>query len=170
MVVVHIFWGLRGSAKNAYLVYRGDIHRYKRNKMYWVPNETSRLQFLESLSTPIMTFKKRKSQQLINTSAVSAPSENKISNYIPLPSFDSRMSHQRRVEIWNVQATPIPKSTLATNFPLILEGEYHQFVTSKPRVPCQLCMCNGRYMEDRMLEQKKKLNQNWGGKASHMCR
>ena len=46
--------------------------------MYRVLNEMSYLQFLESLSTHIMTFKKGKSQQSINTSAVTAVSVKNI--------------------------------------------------------------------------------------------
>ena len=64
--------------------------------MYRVSNEMSHLQFLEYLSTHLITFNKRKLQQLRNTSTVAAASENKIYNDMTLPSFDSRMSHQRR--------------------------------------------------------------------------
>ena len=67
--------------------------------MHQVPNETNRLQFLESMSTHLMKFEKHKSHQLINTYAVAAASENKISNYIQLPSFDSRVFNQRRAKI-----------------------------------------------------------------------
>ena len=66
--------------------------------MYRVPNEMSDLQFLESLSTHLITFKKSNLKQLRNTSTVSVASGKKISNDMPLPSFDSRMSHQRRAE------------------------------------------------------------------------
>ena len=129
--------------------------------MYQVPNDMSHPQLLESMSAHIMKFNNSKSQQLRNKYAVSVAYGKKISNDIPLPSFDSRMSHQRRTEILNVQAIQISKNTLATKFPLILEGEYHQFVTSKPRVSCQLCMCNERDMENRMTRAKKRnSNQN----------
>ena len=45
--------------------------------MYRVPNDMNHPQFLESLSTNLITFKNRKYQQLINTSAVSVSSEKK---------------------------------------------------------------------------------------------
>ena len=48
------------------------------------------------------------------------------------------------------------KNTLATKFPLRLGGEYHSFVTSKPRDPCPSCMFNGKDMENRMTGTKKK--------------
>ena len=86
-MVVHIYLGTSRSCKKCI------------NKMYRVPNEMSHLQFLESLSTHLMIFKKRKSQELRNTYAVSVSSVNKRSNNIPLPLFDSVMSHQRRAEI-----------------------------------------------------------------------
>ena len=108
-----------------------------------------------------MTFKKRKSQQLRNASAVSLESGKKISNDMPLPSFYSRISHQKRAEILDIRANPISKNTLATKFPLRLYGEYHPFVISKPRVPYQLCMYNGREMVDRMTRTEKiSLNQD----------
>ena len=66
--------------------------------MYWVPNNMSHLQLIESLSTHIMTFKKRKSQQLINIYAVASESGKKRSNYMTLPSFDSKISHQIKEE------------------------------------------------------------------------
>ena len=56
----------------------------------------SHLQFFESLYTHLMIFKKRKFQKLINKYEFSVPFRNKISNDIPLTSFDSRMSHQKR--------------------------------------------------------------------------
>ena len=58
----------------------------------------SHLQLIESLSTHIMTFKKRKSQQLINIYAVASESGKKRSNYMTLPSFDSNISHQIKEE------------------------------------------------------------------------
>ena len=80
---------------------------------------------------------------------------------MPFPSFDSRMYHQSRAEIIDLWATPISKNTLATTFPLILEGKYHPSVTSKPMVPCQMCMFNVIYMEYRMTRiEKKNLDQN----------
>ena len=82
----------------------------------------SHLQFLEYISTHLMTFKKRQSQQLRNTYAVAEVSGKKISNDMALPSFDSRISHQRRAEILDVRATPISKNSLAVNFKLILDG------------------------------------------------
>ena len=48
------------------------------------------------------------------------------------------------------------KNTLATKFPLRLDGEYHPFVSSKPRVTCELCMFNERYMEDVLIRTEKK--------------
>ena len=66
------------------------------------------------------------------------------------------MSHQRGAEILDVRATPISKNSLATKFPLRLDGEYHPFVTSKPRVPCKSYMFNGIEMEDRMNRTEKK--------------
>ena len=102
-------WVLGGSATNAYLIYREIFWWAKRNKMYRVTNEISHFQLLGSLSTQLMTFKKRKSQQLRNTSTVSVSSGTKISNYMPLPSFGSRMSHQSRAHILDVWATPISK-------------------------------------------------------------
>ena len=69
---------------------------------------------------------------------------------MPFPSSDSRMFHQRRAEILDVRATPNSKNTLATKFPLIMDGEYHSFVTSKPRDPCQLYMFNSIEIIDRM--------------------
>ena len=82
----------------------------------------SHLQFLKSLSNHLMTFKKMKFQQLRNTSEVSVAYGKKRSNDISLPSFDFRMSHQRRAEILDVQATPISKNTLDTKILLRLDG------------------------------------------------
>ena len=70
-----------------------------------------------------------------------------MSNDIPLTSFDYMVYHRMRAKISDFRATPIPKNTLANKFPLTLDGEYHPFVTSKPMVPCQLCMYNGIEME-----------------------
>ena len=47
------------------------------------------------------------------------------------------------------------KNTLASKFPLRLDVEYRPFVKSKPRVQCQLCMFDGREMEDRMTRIEK---------------
>ena len=69
----------------------------------------SHLQLLESMSTHLMKFKKRKSQHLRNTSAVSEAYGKKILNNVPFPSFDSRMPHQRRAENLDFRATPIKK-------------------------------------------------------------
>ena len=77
--------------------------------MYRVPNEMRHLQFLKYLSTRLMTFRKRKSQQLRNTYAFSVVSGKKRSNDIPFPLFDSIMSRQRRAEILDSRATPISK-------------------------------------------------------------
>ena len=106
--------------------------------MYRGPNEMIHLQFLKYLSTHLMTSNKRKSKQLKNKSAVAVAPGKKISNDITLPSFYSRIYHQRRAGILDVRATPIKNNTLATKFQLRLDGEYHQFVTSKPRFSCQL--------------------------------
>ena len=62
----------------------------------------SHLQFLKSLSTPIMKFKNKKYQQLRNTSAVASAYGNKRSNGMRLSSFDYKISHQRRAEILDV--------------------------------------------------------------------
>ena len=59
-------WVLGLYVMNAYLVYREIIRLSKRNKMYRVPNEISRVQFLESLSSHLMTFNKSKLQRLRN--------------------------------------------------------------------------------------------------------
>ena len=72
-----------------------------------------------------------------------------------LPSFYSRMYHQRRTGVLYVRATPVSKNTLATKFPLILDGEYHPFVKSKPSVPCQFCILNEREMEDIFTRTEK---------------
>ena len=114
--------GLGGAVTNAYLIYRETICQDKRNKMCRVPNEMSHLQVLKSLSTHLMTFKKSKLQQLINTSVVAATSGKKISNDMTLTSFDSRMSRQIRAEVLDVRATPVSKNTLATKFPPRLDG------------------------------------------------
>ena len=54
-------WGLGGYAKNSNLIlYRETIRRYKRNKMYWVPNEIIHFHFIKPLYTHLMIFKKRK--------------------------------------------------------------------------------------------------------------
>ena len=103
-----------------------------------------------------MTIKKRKLQQLIITYAIVTACGKKRSNDMELPSFDSRMSNQRRAEILDVWSTLISKDTLATKFPLRLDREYHTFGTSKPRVTCQLCMFNVREMEDIMIRTEKK--------------
>ena len=49
----------------------------RKKKMYRVPNDISHLQFLEYLSTHLMTYKNRKVQQSINKSAVSEAYGNK---------------------------------------------------------------------------------------------
>ena len=70
--------------------------------MYLVPNEMIHLLLLEYMSTHLMIFKKSKTQQLRNTSAVTAASRNKRSNDMTFPPFDSKMYHQRRAELLGV--------------------------------------------------------------------
>ena len=67
----------------------------------------SHLQFIESLSTNLMTSKKRKQQHLRNTSAVSAAPGKKLLNDMKLLLLDSRLSHQRKAKILDARATPI---------------------------------------------------------------
>ena len=67
--------------------------------MYWVPYDISHLQFLESLSTHIVTFNKSQSQQLVNTYSFAEVSGKKISNGMLFCSFYSRIYLQRRPEI-----------------------------------------------------------------------
>ena len=117
-----IFLLVIGGAEKMHTSYSKTIILDNIDKMYRVQNEMSHLQLLKYLSTHLMTFKKRKSQQLRNTSAVFVASVKKVSNYIPLHSFDSRIYHQRRAGLLDVRATPISKNTLATNFSLILYG------------------------------------------------
>ena len=138
--------------------------------MYRVPNKMSQLQFLKNMSTNFMTIKKKKSQQLRNKSTAAAASGIKISNYMLLPSFDSRISHQRRAENLDVWATRISKNNLATNFSLRLDRYYHPFVTFKPSFPCKIFMFIIIDMKDKMNRTEKNLNHNWGGKASYMFR
>ena len=94
---IYIWW-IGGDATKSHLIHRGKIHQAKRKNMYRVPNKMSQLQFLKNMSTNFMTIKKKKSQQLRNKSTAAAASGIKISNYMLLPSFDSRISHQRRAE------------------------------------------------------------------------
>ena len=107
--------------KNEYLIYREKNCQAKRNKMYRVPTEMSHLQFIESLYTHLITFKKRKSQRLINTSAFSVAYGKKTSNDMPLPSFDFRMSHQSKAYVLVVQSTPISINNVTTKFTLRLD-------------------------------------------------
>ena len=66
-----------------------------------VQNDISHLQFIESMSTHLIKFNRRKFQQLKNTYAVDVASGEKILNDMTLPSFDSKMSHQRSAEIFS---------------------------------------------------------------------
>ena len=97
--------------------------------MYRVTNGMSHLKFLKYLSTHLTALKRRRLQQLKNTSAVYVASGNKITNDTPFTVFDSMMPHQRRAEALDVRATQVSKNTLATKFPLRLDREYHPFVT-----------------------------------------
>ena len=128
----------------------------------------SHLQLLESLFIHLMIFKKRKYQKLRNTSTVSVASGKKRSNDMWLPSFDSRIYHQRGAKNLDLRAIPISKNTLATKFPHLKDGEYNPLVTYKPRAPCQQWSCNGRDLEYRMTRiEKINLNHNWGQKESY---
>ena len=95
-------WGLGGYATNVYLIYMEKNCQDKTKNMYRVPNYMSHLQFLKYMSTHIMTFKKRKSQQLRNKSVFAEGYVNQRSNYMPLPSFDSRISNQKMEGILDV--------------------------------------------------------------------
>ena len=133
--------------------------------MYRVPNEMSHLQFLESLSTHLMTVKKRKPQQSRNIYTLAAASGKKISNDMTLPSFDSRMSHQRRADILDVWANPISKNTLATKFPLRLDGNIiHLWHTNLGCYVNVECVMEEIWTIEWLEHKKINLNNNWGGK------
>ena len=83
-----------------------------------------------------------------------------MANDIPLPLFDSKMYPQRRADIFDARATPISKNILAAKSTLKFDGAYHPFVTSKTRVPFQLFICHGIYMEDIITRIEEKLNPN----------
>ena len=145
-------WGLGVSVTNSYLLYKKNHEKARRSKKANIPSELTHLQFLEQLSTDLLTQSQSKSGHEEVGSVVSRSDSSSSIR----PPIDYKVNDARLVSILNERATTINYKTLTHGFPLRFDGQMHPFVTSTQRKPCQLCIYNGKMLEQNMNGVQKK--------------